>query len=383
MKERFEIQEFICPWWNVCDDIIMKSRDKKESFPDMDLHVLAGQVMDNCNISDATHAGVFSICGLALRMRDLYKWDKKLPPWKEDASEEILDWIGRREDAWEGMTGLSYGPITISGTSYDPFDTEHINRILKPFGLFYGAGYAYSLKPTFFLARITEERKIAGQRILYLRHEMARDLMTLPAMNQDSVIVLRMDAAEMVLWDQVQYLNKSGKPFLNYVLDQMGNTENNQESLRSALPILLDAQVETYIRHEVGEITDKVFDRKIWRKIIADFPHTPVELLARAVKDLLADTSLTGALAYLVDTKNKISLGLYAAFLDGLRRKLFPEFRAAFSRFTEKEDWGLIEDAIAAGNINARETAADIIKIYGAGKGKKRAAEEIEKRYLK
>ena len=49
------------------------------------------QVLRNCEISDARHAGLFSICGLALRLRDLYKWEKGLDPWVEkDSSRSYL-----------------------------------------------------------------------------------------------------------------------------------------------------------------------------------------------------------------------------------------------------------------------------------------------------
>ncbi|MEJ2658563.1 MAG: hypothetical protein P8012_15455 [Desulfobacterales bacterium] len=42
---------------------------------------IADQVLFNCNITDSQHAGLYSICGLALRLRDLYKWENRLEPW--------------------------------------------------------------------------------------------------------------------------------------------------------------------------------------------------------------------------------------------------------------------------------------------------------------
>ena len=58
----------------------------------IDIDSLARQVLRNCHISDARHAGTYSICGLALRLRDLYKWEMALPPWIEKDSSELLDW---------------------------------------------------------------------------------------------------------------------------------------------------------------------------------------------------------------------------------------------------------------------------------------------------
>jgi len=347
---------------------------------------IAKQVQKNCNISDATHAGVFSICGLALRMRDLYKWEKQLPPWKEKAQEDILDWIGRREETWEDIREMPYQSITVDGVKYDAFDTVDINRVLAASGLFYGAGYAYSLKPTFFLARITQEQNIEGQQVLMLGKELARDLLTLPAMSRDGVIVLRTEAARMYLWDQIQYLKKSGKPFLEYALAQIGVADQSPASIRLALPELFAAQAETYIRHEVGETMDRVFDRETWRELIADYPHTPVELLVRAVKDLLADTSENGTLAHLIHSGQVVSLALYAAFLDGLGRELFPEFRPAFKRYMEDGDITAITRTVSAGHRNARHMVADIVALYREGKngkGEAWAADEIKRRYLK
>ena len=64
---------------------------------------IASQVLENCSISDSRHAGLYSICGLALRLRDLYKWEKGLDPWVEKDSSEILEWIGKKEEKWEDL----------------------------------------------------------------------------------------------------------------------------------------------------------------------------------------------------------------------------------------------------------------------------------------
>ena len=66
-----------------------------------DLNGIVSQVLENCNISDSQHAGVYSICGLALRLRDLYKWEKGLEPWVEDDSVEILECSVQRKLAQE------------------------------------------------------------------------------------------------------------------------------------------------------------------------------------------------------------------------------------------------------------------------------------------
>jgi hypothetical protein len=122
------------------------------------LETVVNQVVHNCNISDARYAGYYSVCGLALRLRDLYKWEKGLDPWVEDEPSKVLEWIGEREDLWEDLTHENFKKITIKGLSYDAFDTKAINRAISYHGLVYGAGYVHSLKPTFFLASLEDTR---------------------------------------------------------------------------------------------------------------------------------------------------------------------------------------------------------------------------------
>ncbi len=117
------------------------------------IEAIIDQVLTNCDIADSQHAGLFSICGLALRLSDLYKWEKELDPWIEKDSSEILEWIEEKEIKWDRLAEKQFDGITILGDQYDPFDTVGINSVLESYGFFYGGGYARSLKPTFFFGR--------------------------------------------------------------------------------------------------------------------------------------------------------------------------------------------------------------------------------------
>jgi hypothetical protein len=341
--------------------------------------------MHNCDISDAQHAGLFSTCGLALRLRDMYKWEKGLDPWEEKDAPEILDWIGEKETLWEKLAEATYADLTIAGRRYDPFDTPGINAALKPYLLLYGAGYARSLKPTFFLAEIENQQRTGGYTVYTLGRELARDLLTLPALAQDKMILLRSASARLFLWDQIVYIKKSGRPALQFALQQCGLKEHHLQALRLSLPVILAAQRDNYIHHEIGEMQDRTFPVRIWREIIASYPHSPVELLARALKDLLADTTEHGTLCYLTLNRKTAALGLYVAFLDGMQKELFPELRIAFNDFTQSHDWHMIEEAIVAGYRRAKNHADQIVQIFQKGKKTKQlqwAKDEIEHRLL-
>ena len=337
----------------------------------IDLDTITRQVNLNCDISDARHAGLYSICGLALRLRDLYKWEAGLPPWVEKDSSEILDWIGSKEQKWEEIADSEYSRLSIQGRDYDPFDTRQINAFLEPHGIFYGAGYARSLKPTFFLAAIEDRKTLMQHSVYTLGREWARDLLTIPALSQDSVILVRQESAKMYLWDQILYIKKSGRPALDFALQRCGVKNQCQKTLHSNLPAIFAAQKETYIYHELGEIMDTVFDRRVWREIIAAYPHTAVELLARAVKDLLADTHEHGTLRYFIRERKAAALAFYVAFIDGLAKVLFAELVASFTEFARTENWTIMENAVNAGYYKAKNYAEKIIVLFETGKQKR------------
>ena len=351
----------------------------------IDVEDITRQVQNNCDTSDAKHAGLYSTCGLALRLRDLYKWENRLNPWEEKDTSQILDWIGDKEALWEKRVDAEYADLFIRGKRYDPFDISKINAILKPHGIFYGAGYAFSLKPTFFLAEIEDQSLYNGHTVVSLGRELARDLLTLPALSQEQAILLRTDSARVFLWDQMAYLNKSGRPALQFALKHCGLKEQHPEALQHHLPEILAAQKDNYIYHEIGELSDSTFEPQTWRELIATYPHSPVELLARGLKDLLADTHPKGTLRYLIKNRKTAALGLYAAFLDGMLKMLFPEIRAAFNRFTKTRNWRIIKEATADGHRHAKNYTAEMIQIFQAGKKKKQlqqAKDEIERRLL-
>ena len=112
---------------------------------------------------------------------------------------------------------------------------------------------------------------------------------------------------------------------------------------------------------------DTDFDRDTWREVIAAFPYSPVEYLARAVKDLLADTNEFGTLRYIVKERKTASLAFYAAFLDGLAKEFFPELLTSFQIFTRTGDWGIIDQAVSSGYNTAKKHAVLITDLYREG----------------
>ena len=334
---------------------------QKSSTPPV-ISALARQIKANCEISDANHAGAFSICGLALRFRDLYKWTNGLAAWEEDDSDRLLDWIGLTEERWEKVAEASYQPLALNGSSMDLFDTQTVNDDLIPRGYFYGAGLLWNLKPTFFLAPIEKSTQVAGCTVYLLGRELVRDMMTLPAVHQDGVVVVRTHSARQALWDEMAFIKKSGRPALEFALGQLGLNLCDPPAKR--LERAFEARINTYIRHEIGEILDTTFDRQAWQEIVATFVRTPIELLARATKDLLADTHAEGVLPHLIAQKAVPALGLYAAVMDGFYKQVFPEFQPVFGQFMRTENWGLLTETVRLGRQRAETTAQELMALY-------------------
>lgn len=333
-----------------------------------DIQRLKSGILYNCDVTDAKHAGIYSVCGLVMRLRDLYKWEHRLPPWKEDASEEVLNWIGEKETLWEGLMEADYRRLAINGHTYDAFDTGGINQSIQSEGLFYGAGYAHSLKPTFFLADIDSRQSLHGRGVWILGQEHARDLLTLPAFSQDDQVVLRSEAGRMFLWDQIVYLGNSGRRAFDFAVKACGVPDSSPEAIRQDFDRIWRVQKNIYLRHEVGELEETLFDRGIWKEMLAEFPHTAVELFVRTLKDLLADTCEKGTLSHIIERGDDAGLGLYMAFGNGITRALTHPLICAFDDYTTNAVWDRIADA----SVKVRETVAShtrrVMDIYVQGR---------------
>ncbi len=339
----------------------------------------------NCDLSDARFAGHYSVCGLALRLRDLFKWEHRLDPWEERDAAEVLSWIDRKEQLWERIQSDDFVSIDIDGTAYDPFDTTGINACLMPRGLFYGAGYAQSLKPSFVLGRVEAHRRNSGLNVLHIGEELARDLLTLPALSQGEDIVLRKEAARMFVWDQIFYITPSRQPFLRFALKHAGIETADPAALQSRFSDLLAGLYDVFVHHEIGEHKDTSFNTDTWRSMIAAFPHSPVELVSRAVKDMLADTGPSGPLHAIIDARQSVSLGFYLVFHDGLGRQLYPQMRAAFEDFARSGRWAAMKEGVRRIHHQAGRDAARLMALFERGRARgdlDAAARQIQREFL-
>jgi hypothetical protein len=259
---------------------------------------LIGQVTANCELANSLQAGSFSLCGLLLRLRLLYKWQHDLPPWREPEPEAVLAWIADQESVWDAREGEPLQELRVNGLSLDPFEVEQVNAFLEPEGLAYGAGFGRGLAPTFFLAELVEVRREDDLTILVLDGELARDLAGNPAMRQGSLIYARRQSLAYYLWDHLADPTQQRNRFLKAGwIDKRGLTPGllrDPESHQEVWRHLVSGELEAVIRHEIGEARETSLAQAL-PAILELFPQTPLEHWIRALKDALADTARPGS----------------------------------------------------------------------------------------
>lgn len=329
------------------------------------------RIQENCNISDARHAGLFSLCGLLLRLRDLFKWEKGLYPWEEPEPADLMSWVDLREELWESLSENEFQPIEVDGAVFEPFDVASINRLLTARKMIYGAGYAVGMKPSFFLGELEETRFVGELQVNIVGAELARDIFISPVMRQGNSVFARRSAMLFVLWDQLAEMRPSAQDALSYAMGQYGLDAQAMRRAPKILgpelkPVAL-AELDTWIHHEIGESLEEGFLGDVWHEIVSAYSNSPIEIYARVVKDLLADTHPQGLLGHIVKHRIKSSLGFYVAGARPFTRLLFPEMRDAFNRFLAVEDWSIVEEARVMGQENGNRWARTLVDLHRLG----------------
>jgi hypothetical protein len=350
---------------------------------DLDIEALSAQVKVNCDISDARFWGNYSICGLLLRLRELFRHEKGVKPWEEIPQEVISEWIAVKENLWREIEEKEFVNLSVQEAEISPFESEAINRFLEKGGLLYGAGLGVGMKPSFFLAELLSKESIDGYEVIIAGRELVRDLSVYPAMLQRDTIVARRDALAAVLWDKFEEIRpKKNNGSLLYAFSQYGIDPRDEanESLYTKIVQIADEEIGAYIYHEIGEAREGATLGGSWKEMLSGPLTRRAELFVRGIKDVLSDTSERGMLKYIIERRKKGSLGFYLSSLGGFRKMLFPEFQEMFLFFTEKEDWHLVEKARKKGYEKAGGLASSVLDIYRRhGDG---AGEVIEKDLL-
>jgi len=308
----------------------------------MDIKQLARKVQLNCHISDARHAGNYTLCVYLLKMREFYRWEQQHTFSDALCKDDIGKWLNQREALWEELENEDYSLIRIGDEQHDPFESQLINQALEDKNLVYSGGYGVKEKPHFFLAELESHQQIDDYSIYISGKELARDLTSPPAMSHNNVIYIRRESFKRLLWERTDEW-RWNKP--ENAMARAIRCYDFDNDLEAALSNMTDNELNAAVLHEIGEIQA---GKKLhgWQQMMSDITFTQAEIMARAVRDHYADTLHT--LPTLIENNNQASIHFYFANLTNMRKHIFPSLMKAYERWCENHDIEAIEKILSS-----------------------------------
>jgi hypothetical protein len=340
---------------------------------------LLNDIKFNCDVSDAQFWGYFSVCGLLMRYRDLFRSEKGLKPWAEINREEIMSWISTKESRWPELEEKDFRDLTIGENTYGPFDVAEINHALRDQELIYGAGYGMYMKPTFFLAALHSRSEISDLTVYTSGTEFIRDLFTAPGMLQEKNIYLRLEPLTMLILYKASESKARSVSALDDAFARYGFQYRQiiDETFEKKLRKMAEQYAEILLCHEIAEAREEVPE---WKELLSQAGDRKVELYLRAIKDLIADTSDHGPYKRIVDTQDRGALSLTIALMEGYRRVIYPEMQNAYNEFSRHGNWSVIEQSRRSGYERFRSQRDAIVDLYHVSGGKDDFTRKIRER---
>ena len=321
---------------------------------------IRADVQRNCHVSDARHGGEYGLCSYLMKMREYYRWEKGLTFSAALPKEAVGEWLTEREKLWADLGDAEFEPVVIGGREYDPFDSASINRTLLEQGLVYSGGLGHGGKPHFFLGELERAAEESACSVLVSGRELARDLAAPPAMSQGGTIVVRRESLRRVLWEKLESWrwrrpdNALSRAFACY---------DFEADLHGALDRMADDELELVLLHEQGEVIAGEWLGDGWNAMLTDLEGSPAELVARAVRDHIADCVLT--LPRLVDSGRRSSIHFYLGNLQGFRELLFPSLKAGYEAWIREASLARLERVAREGERHWKGVAEEMLRMHG------------------
>ena len=326
----------------------------------LNLGKVVNTVQRNCHISDARHAGNYTMCIFLLKMREYYRWENELPLTCCLPREDVGNWLVEREQVWQQLETDSYQPVPLEHQASDPFDTETINNELVELGYVYSSGYGLFNKPHFFLGQLLRKEQRDDVTILVSSCEYARDLVAPPAMMRDNTIFVRQESVRRVVWERMEEWQFRKQP--DGPLARAMACYGPQQDMESILDRMADDEVETMIQHELGEVEAGRLLGHAWEDMLIQLPRTKAEIMIRAVRDNLADCLTT--LPQLLEDNNPAALHMYASNYNGMRKKLFPDMLQAYETWAREGKDSAMRQLIEYGQEHCLQQAQTILALF-------------------
>jgi len=326
---------------------------------DLKLNELQRHVQRNCHISDANHAGNYTLCIYLLKMREYYRWEHKLDYDERIENDAIGSWLTKRESLWEDLEEKPFSSLCVGSEEYQPFDIDDINSALLNDGLIYSAGYILRGKPHFFLADIIETNEHENYKIIHCGKEHARELSAPPALSQGKTIYIRSESLRRTVWEKVEesLWNKKQTPLVRAI-----GCYDFKNNLQESLTQLCDSEIKTLVAHEIGEIMAGELLGESWQEMITAADHPPLELMLRSIRDNLADCLMT--IPDIIETIEPARLHYYIANIGNMRKALFPALRGAYDCWLKDKSTVHFETIIEQGKIHWLSLAKSLQELF-------------------
>lgn len=320
---------------------------------------LALQVQHNCHISDAQYAGNYTLCIYLLKMREFYRWESQLPLTKTLSKDDIGQWLVQREAHWDDIDELPLSDLQINGQTCNVFDSETINTLLESDNLIYSGGYGLYGKPVFFLGELLHKEKQDDYTLYITGKELARDLAAPPGMAQNKTVYIRRESLRRFIWEKVE---ESDWHTQENALSRALDCYNFKDNQLAALEKMTDNEVNTVLHHEIGEIQAGKILGDIWEEMLMDLPPSQGEIMARAVRDNIAD--MLSTLPELIKRNEPAQLNFYFANMSSMRKVIFPGLMSAYTHWLESHDTSKLSEIIPPARDHWIKMAEQMINLY-------------------
>jgi len=325
---------------------------------------LTDAVQRNCNLADALHAQEKSLCTYLLGMREYFRWSEQLPLGTAPDKERLSRWIAHQEMAWDDLRGhdsTAFEGLPLDG-EIDPFDEASVNERIASHGLVYGAGIGLFRAPMFFLGRRRSEQMRGTAKVIVADRELARGFVAAPATSRSSTIIVRLDALRRWLWTRAEAAQRNDRErTFAAALQAYGAAEG----VADAVDRMAQAEVETLVLHELGELRAGELLGAVWEDMLADVDDRRTELTLRAIRDVLADCLVT--LPNLIARETSASLLFWFATFDGLRRALAPSLAEAYRAEAGQLDLAALDRAAQTARDRWLTTALELCITWRSG----------------
>jgi len=320
---------------------------------------LIQQVQQNCHISDANYAGNYTLCIYLLKMREFYRWEEQLPFSKKLENKDIGEWLTQRESLWDEIDEHELSDLKIQGDSVDLFDSQLINQLLEEQQLVYSAGYGLYGKPVFFLGELLRKEQLDDYTLYISGKEYARDLAAPPGMLQNKTIYIRRESLRRFIWEKFE---ESQWHTQENPLSRALGCYDFSNDIENALERMTDNEVDTVLHHEIGEVQAGKILGVSWEEMLMSLPASQAEIMARAVRDNIAD--MLSTLPKLLENNEPAQIHFYFANISSMRKLIFPSLPQAYKHWLENQDNSQLKDLISRGNQHWVNIAEQMIGIF-------------------